>query len=218
MYLYCYLSIGVITLIIICGSHYLSRQRQADDEIFDELDSLNPNKQKISYRILNNFVVPAIVLIFIVPLWPIAVYEKVKDIYQKTKKDEKIKSPGEDQYAGVRETQLEYEQRIERERRWERGFVVEHEHLLARQSIDQIEREEVVTDPLNAAPELPFGHLNGAWQNFLTQYVDGTELWSFAATWETPWDKEMRSGYVLVQEGVPGAHFLTAYKDIFNEA
>ena len=74
---------------------------------------------------------------------------------------------------------------------------------------------EIVTDPLQAAPELPFGHLHAAWKEFLKGHADGGELWSFSARWQTTWGrKELRSGYVLVQNGSPGAHFLTVWRDL----
>lgn len=98
-------------------------------------------------------------------------------------------------------------------------FAVEREHLQERLTVQDIERREVVADPLKAVPELPFGHLNTAWQEFLKGRAEGTELWSFLARWQTTWGrKELRSGYVVVQHEVPGAHFLTVWKDIPDEA
>jgi hypothetical protein len=100
----------------------------------------------------------------------------------------------------------------------EREFAVEREHLLERLTVQEIERREVVADPLKAAPDSPFGHLNTAWQEFLKGLAEGTELWSFSARWQTTWGrKELRSGYVVVEDGVPGAHFLTVWKDIPDE-
>lgn len=74
------------------------------------------------------------------------------------------------------------------------------------------------TDPLKAAPELPFGHLNAAWKEFLNGQADGGELWSFSAHWQTTWGrKELRSGYVMVQDRTPRAHFLNVWKDLPEE-
>ena len=99
----------------------------------------------------------------------------------------------------------------------EREFAVEREHLLERLTMQEIEMREVVTDLLKAAPDLPFGHLNAAWQKFLQSKAEGAELWSFASQWQTWGRKELRCGYAVVQDGAPGTHFLTVWKDIPEE-
>lgn len=55
--------------------------------------------------------------------------------------------------------------------------------LLARISIPAIEAHEGVEDLLGAAPLLPFGHLNRAWQTFLASVQPSDEIWTFAAEW-----------------------------------
>jgi len=117
-------------------------------------------------------------------------------------------------------------------------FSVKCEHLQEHMTVPEIERCEVITDPLNAVPALPFGHLNSAWQTFLSDhanpawkaFINGRlELWSFSARRQTQCGEELQSGYVVVRDGVPGPYFLTiwqhitheseeAWKDIANEA
>ena len=187
IYLYWYLSIGGVVLAAVYGAHHLSKKKESDS-LWELLEAVNPDRKKLSYRILNNFVVPILVAMLVVVAWPVAVYMMVKELFQK-----------EEGYVSQEE----------------RKFAVEHEHLLERLTVPEIERREAVTDPLKAAPELPFGHLNAAWQAFLKGRAEGTELWSFSARWQTTWGhKELRCGYVVVQDGTPGAHFLTVWKDI----
>lgn len=100
----------------------------------------------------------------------------------------------------------------------QREFAVQCEHLQEQMTVQEIERREVVTDPLRAAPELPFGHLNAAWKTFINDHASIGELWSFTARWQPyRWSKELRSGYVVVRDGVPGPHFLTVRKDVTDE-
>ena len=94
----------------------------------------------------------------VVAVWPVAVYMKVNEMLQKKESYE----PSE-----------------------EREFAVEREHLLERLTMQEIEMREVVTDLLKAAPDLPFGHLNAAWQKFLQSKAEGAELWPFASQWQT---------------------------------
>lgn len=95
----------------------------------------------------------------------------------------------------------------------EKRFAVEPEHLQEKLSLASIEVREMVEDPLNAVPRLPFGHLNQAWCNFLETVAEDDEIWSFSTEWENPWGRaELRAGYALVRNGVPGRYFLTDWK------
>ena len=92
---------------------------------------------------------------------------------------------------------------------------MERSHLQERLTVPQIEARELVTDPLGAVPNAPFGHLNAAWKNFIEGLDADNDVWSFAASWETPWGrKEIRSGYISVRDGAPGKYFLTMWKTI----
>lgn len=190
IYFYWYLAIGVVVLAVVYGAHHLTKARESDP-LRELLEAVNPDRKKLSYRILNNIVAPVLAAMLVVAVWPVAVYMKVKEIHQK----KEIYVPTE-----------------------EREFAVEREHLLERLTLQEIEMREVVTDPLKAAPDSPFGHLNAAWQKFLQSKAEGAELWSFTAQWQTTWGrKELRCGYAVVQDGTPGAHFLSVWKDIPEE-
>lgn len=191
IYVYLYLGIGVAVLAVVYGAHQLTKEKESES-LRELLEAVNPDRKKLSYRILNKVVAPVLAAILVVAVWPVAVYMKVKEMLKK--KDG----------AGVEE---------------EREFAVERQHLLERLTVQEIEKREVVTDPLKAAPELPFGHLNAAWKQFLNGKPEGGELWSFSAGWQTTWGrKELRFGYVMVQNGAPGAHFLTVWKDLPEDA
>ena len=191
IYLYWYLGIGIAVLAVVYGAHRLTKEKESDS-LRDLLDAVNPDRKKLSFRILNNIIAPVLAAILVVAVWPVAVSMKVKEMLQTKERN------------GFPE---------------EREFAVEREHLLERLTVQEIERREVVTDPLKAAPDLPFGHLNAAWQEFLQGKADGAELWSFSAQWQTTWGrKELRCGYAVVQDGAPGAHFLAVWKVIPEEA
>lgn len=187
IYIEWYLSIGVAVLVVLCGIHCLFKRKESES-VRELLEALDPGRKKLSQRILNNVAVPVLAAILAVAIWPVAVYMKVKGMLEK--KDG----------TGIAE---------------EREFSVERQHLLERLAVQEIENREWVTDPLKAVPELPFGHLNGAWRRFLDGTPAGSELWSFSARWQSTWGrKELRSGYVMVRNGVPGAHFLAVWKDV----
>jgi len=190
MYLYGYFGVGVMVLVVVYGTHHLTKEKQSES-LRDLLEAVNPNRKKLSYRIFNHIVTPVLAAIFVVAAWPIVACMKVKDILQ----------------------------RKEDHRTAQQEFAVERENLQERLTVQEIERREVVLDPLKAAPELPFGHLNGAWKGFLSGHAGGGELWSFSARWRTTWGlEELRAGYVVVRDGVPGAHFLGVWQNIQDEA
>ena len=192
IYLYWYLGVGVLILVVFFGARRLTESRKPES-LSGVHESVNPDRSKLSYRILRNIIAPLMAAVFVVAVWPVAVYVKLKEVLQKR---------GRTDVAADRE------------------FAVEHEHLQEELTSQEVERREVVIDPLKAAPELPFGHLNAAWKGFLDKGAHGgCELWSFSAPWQTVWGrKEMRSGYVMVKDGKPGAYFLTEWRDVQDEA
>lgn len=101
---------------------------------------------------------------------------------------------------------------------WLDGHV--HEYALApdelqeRLTVREIEAREMIRDPLNAVPDLPFGHLNAAWRRFLDDQVEYDELWSFSTLHEA---REPRTGYAKVRDGKPISHFVANRKLLKRE-
>jgi len=97
-------------------------------------------------------------------------------------------------------------------------FAVAHSDLLERLSISEIERREMVIDPLGAVPNLPFGHLHHVWTK-LVEVVGPTDaVWSFSAEWKPRWGpEELRAGYVVVRGNSIGAYILTVRRWIPND-
>ena len=190
IYLYWYLGIGAAVLAVVFGAHRLTKKDEPES-LHDLLDAVNPDRKKLSYRILNNVVAPVLAAVAVVVVWPAALYMKGKEIFGK-KSVSALDEEGE--------------------------FAVERSHLQKRLTVLQIEARELVTDPLGAVPDLPFGHLNAAWKTFAEGVGADDELWSFTAPWQTTWGRrEVRTGYVVVRGGVPAAHFLSMWKEIEDE-
>lgn len=57
IYLYWWIAIGIVTLIVVLGSHLLTKKKESDS-LRELLDAANPERTKISYRILNKIVAP----------------------------------------------------------------------------------------------------------------------------------------------------------------
>lgn len=206
IYLYWYLVIGAVVLVIVFGTHWLTKKDESDS--FRELlDAVDPARKKLSYRILSDFVVPVLSAVAVVVVWPAAIYMKGREIF--LKKCEDVQE--EDQRFAVNKNQ-------ESALKDEEEFAVERSHLQERLTVPQIEARELVADPLGAVSNAPFGHLNTAWKNFIEGLDADNDIWSFAASWETPWGrKEIRSGYIAVRDGAPSKYFFTMWKTIGDE-
>lgn len=92
-----------------------------------------------------------------------------------------------------------------------RAFAIQADDLLRIWTIEQIEEIERVVDPLNAAPAIPFGHLNDGWNRFTQQITEGDILWSFTTRWSDELDAKFQDdGYVIVRNGAPGPYYRTS--------
>lgn len=96
----------------------------------------------------------------------------------------------------------------------EEGFTPTREHLIERMTREAIEARERVTDPLGAAPDVPFGHLNPLWQVFADNIEAGDELWRFKARIVSGWEfVTIHCGYARLRHGRVLQHLTTEQYD-----
>ncbi len=96
-------------------------------------------------------------------------------------------------------------------------FVVAQTDLLEQLTVQSIEQQEMVYDPLGAVPGKPFGHLNSAWINFIRDVGEDEQIWFFSATCSRCYGgKNLKKGYVIVNGNSIGRCFLTMDKQIIN--
>ena len=179
-----YLVLGVLTLVIICVAHlWQHRHDLPQGQILTWLmEERHPERKRLWYRIRAWVIAPVLVVLSVMFFWPVAWWMKCAELVK--------------------------DRRAARKRE-EAVFKVKTEHLLERLTIGEIESREMVYDPLNAVPNLPFGHLNEVWAQLKAAKQTRDELWSFAATWpgdeDTP---ELRKGYVLWRRRKPLGYIL----------
>lgn len=170
--------------------HQLTKEDE-DNWFEDMLANLDPKRKSRWFRFLNNIFFPMLVSALILPFWPLLVLLKVKQIIC-----------GEPDSRSLDEPE----------------FSVTREDLQLQLSLQEIEQQEIVFDPLGAVPNVPFGHLNAAWKEFCERMNPHDHLWSFTAHRTSTWgSKEIRQGYVIVCGEDIGPNFLTVYKDIIED-
>jgi hypothetical protein len=189
-YLIGYLGIGVVVLIAVFVQHRLSSD---SDLLFSKKSILeaNPGKNKVWLIFASTVLVPVLAVVGIVALWPLLIAMFVQDrrLLQERRKFENYPD-----------------------------FGVQHKDLLTRHELAEIEAKERVMDPMHAVPEIPFGHLNPAWNSFLKTMADGDMLWSFRSHWVNRWkDTELHVGYVRVHGQEIKGHFLIEHRAIESE-
>jgi hypothetical protein len=182
IYLYIYLGIGAVALAVIFISHRLTRSPGADD-IDDLMLALDSRADRWWWKPINKVVVPTLAALAVLVFWPAAIVLKAKELIV-ARHPAHVELPKE--------------------------FAVTQSHLRRQWAVAEIEAAEVVVDPLDAAPRIPFGHLNPAWEAFKQSLLVDDQVWSFSARWEPRWGpEEIREGYVALRGDTIGSHFLT---------
>ena len=177
-YLIAYLAVGVLALMGI-GIDAHMRRRASSSDWSQVSDLVRRANQQWPEVVLERLIVPAIAGVAIIIAWPLAVAFAMH-FYRRTNKDE------------ARAISLEPAE-----------FTVKPSDLIERLTIETIEVMQIVHDPLLAAPQIPFGHLNRAWLDFRSQIQPADEVWSFRVRWgnfQRP--KAVRQGYAALRNGV----------------
>jgi len=80
-------------------------------------------------------------------------------------------------------------------------LTVLREHLREVLSIESIETDARVFDPLGAVPTVPFGHLNPVWERLKAGMQPGDEISTFVASWKSYGVMWELSGFAIVRAG-----------------
>ena len=182
IYLYGYLCVG-IAILLPAIRNYVQTEKKETETLRAFLEALHPERKKFSYRFLYYIVTPVLASICLIAFWPVELYIKIRGLFPEKEKIDSVKN---------------------------HEFAVTRADLLEHLTIQQIEQREMISDPLNAVPALPFGYLHNVWQQFLADQEGPRELWSFSAMRQSNWgEQQIRSGYVVVKDGVPGKFMVT---------
>ena len=86
---------------------------------------------------------------------------------------------------------------------------LEHRFIKKYLSIEEAEKENMVTDPRFGGSPVPFGFSNNEWRDLLAEMRAGDELWTFSTSQES-WDNRAgRGGVSLVRNGKEISYIVT---------
>lgn len=190
---YLLLGVAVVVILRIVGK---SRKKEWAEELHDTLVQERRARRSKTDRLIQDFLVPALMYPLFVLGWPLLLMYKFWTMYR-------LKYPAKpppEQEKWVREI-------IEEKMR----FQLQTNELVKRLSIEEIEVTNFIEDPMEAVPRVPFGHLNFAWEEFKKKMLDTDETWSFR-TKRLSDDPAVEAviGYAIVREGVPVERFVTS--------
>ncbi|CAN1504690.1 hypothetical protein MCEGE14_00612 [Burkholderiaceae bacterium] len=172
-----YFGVGLVVCLAVVTSHLWMKHRQAGS-LTDALKSLNPSRQRFWYRVLEDVVVPGLAFILVWLVWPVALVLKFFEMFKK--KDAEANS---ERLAKAKE------------------FVLTEEALIREMTVAEIEKANMVMDPLGAAPNLPFGYLNAVWIEFREGLGVGETLHLFESVGPNAFIKQLIWGYAVCKEG-----------------
>ncbi len=183
-----YMAIGAVVFVSLLVRGRLHRSEQAPLSF-----SRATEEETWKSRLANFFLIPLAVVFIFVPMWPLMLtielnlpWHKFKFWTSKAARDMPWTTPYE-----------------------EPEFSVRKEDLIEKLSRELVEAREMVIDPLDAVPALPFGHLNAAWTEFTVELDPGCELWSFQRHWQTQYRNNVFEGYVALRADKIGPHFVS---------
>lgn len=183
-YFLAYSAIGIGVLLVMPAiNRFLKKRKGEDAEPSSWRSFLESKPSTLGDKFIEWFLAPLVAITLVILGWPFLIYLAFKEHLYPTQP-----------YV-------------------EKVFQVEAEHLGNPVEISEIEATQMVFDPLRAVPDLPFGHLNAAWREFIGQMAGGDRLWTFTAQWQSDWgNPELRNGYVIVKPDVDvGAFFMTRW-------
>lgn len=200
-YLNGYMSIGIVVLLFaIRQKHNLRNLILHFSKVAEEI--MNPVRTSWHDRLLHNIVIPAITALVFVCIWPIAIR-----IF--------FESPREwvlDEDKELPDPFGKYDLHDEDWFPEPLYFAIGRGNLVQQTSLQDIEASERIFDPLGAAPNVPFGHLNASWQQFIANLKPGDVIWLFSAPWQQSWgQREIRHGYAIVRDTTIPHLYITRY-------
>ena len=181
LFLTAYLLIGLLALVII----FPGRDKGPKEEDWASMLALVSPPKSRGEIFLEEVILPVILAVLVVALWPLAVVYGIREWHRSRYPDQSLEPP---------------------------VFAIKQDHLVEAVAIEAIEQQERVHDPLGAVPDRPFGHLNSAWQGFREQCDPEARIWRFSSPYQSEWgNKEIRSGYVAVMpDGTIGPYWVTS--------
>lgn len=140
------------------------------------LDAINKTFGR-KFHVLDDLILPVFAFIFISLIWPFMLGLKIKDTFFKNTKLIPIRSKED-----------------------KKPFSLIEDELKAKCTVEQIEESNLIDDPMDAVPQVPFGHLYPKWVELKESLQPGEVLWRFETKRTEVKDCESMWGYAVKRD------------------
>jgi len=134
--------------------------------------------------VLEDVIVPVLAFFLVWFVWPVVFVLKFKELFER--KSQAVKAePGHK----------------ESEESEEFAFALTDSELTRQVTIEEVERTNLIQDPMEAVPNIPFGHCNARWEAFKASLQGNETLWEFESTRSELKGVQAMWGYAVKRNG-----------------
>ena len=200
LYAAIYFGLGLVVSLIVVAAH-LANKRKESKFSRDIMKALNPKREAFLYRVLEDVIVPTLAFFLVWLVWPVVFILKFKDIFKKKSQEVVAESDSELIPNRNRNRNRNSNSNSNPEDLEEIAFALNDFELTRQVSIEEVERTNLIQDPMEAVPNIPFGHCNARWVVFKDSLQDNETLWEFESTRSELKGVQAMWGYAVKRDG-----------------
>ena len=214
-----YFGLGLFVSLIVVAAH-LANKRKESKFSRDIMKALNPRREAFLYRVLEDVIVPTLAFFLVWLVWPVVFVLKFKDIFKK-KSQAVVAEPDSDLIPNRNRNRNRNRNSNSNsnsnpspnpEDLEELAFALNDFELTRQVSIEEVERTNLIQDPMEAVPNIPFGHCNARWVVFKDSLQDNETLWEFESTRSELKGVQAMWGYAVKRDGRVDRFMTTGWK------
>ncbi len=196
LYAAIYFGVGLAVCLVVVTAHLVGKRKESKFSR-DIMKALNPKREAFLYRVLEDFIVPTLAFFLVWLVWPVVFFLKIKDALKKK--------------ALAAEAEAELDLRLTSNSNSnsnsnpqdpeELAFILNDFELTRQVTIEEVERTNLIQDPMEAVPNIPFGHCNARWETLKASLQDNETLWEFESTRSELKGVKAMWGYAVKRDG-----------------
>ena len=206
LYAAIYFGLGLGVSLIVVAAHLASKRKESKFSR-DIMKALNPRREAFLYRVLEDVIVPTLAFFLVWLVWPVVFVLKFKDIFKK--KSQEVVAESDSDLIPNRNRNRNRNSNSNSnsnpspnpEDLEELAFALNDFELTRQVSIEEVERTNLIQDPMEAVPNIPFGHCNARWVVFKDSLQDNETLWEFESTRSELKGVQAMWGYAVKRDG-----------------
>ena len=217
LYAAIYFGLGLVVSLIVVAAH-LANKRKESKFSRDIMKALNPKREAFLYRVLEDVIVPTLAFFLVWLVLPVVFVLKFKDIFKK--KSQEVVAESDSDLIPNRNRNRNRNSNSNSnsnpspnpEDLEELAFALNDFELTRQVSIEEVERTNLIQDPMEAVPNIPFGHCNARWVVFKDSLQDNETLWEFESTRSELKGVQAMWGYAVKRDGRVDRFMTTGWK------